>query len=365
MSDTQIPTCRWGIVTTGLISSWFVADLMMPRTDAKASHIIQAIGSSTLQKSQDFAAKFLKDHPDQKPALYSSYQDVYNDPNVDCVYIGSPHGFHKQHCLEAISAGKNVLCEKAFTINAAEARELVAAARAKGTYLAEAMWLRHRPMVTDLRKLLYEENVIGNVFRTTSDFQMYVDVANLPPTSRYKNPSLGAGSMLDIGVYSLTWAILTLEPEAPGPREKPKIMAAQSFVDGIEVTTSLLLHYPDTGRQGVVTSTTERRRDESQIIATIDGTDGFIEVEGRVPSHPTSFTVYPKWGSDDKKPQGKKYDYSRPQQGFIYEADNTALDLAAGRKESTIMPLSETVRVMEIMDEVRRQGGTVYPVDQA
>lgn len=267
---------------------------MMPSIDSKATHVIQAIGSSTLQKSQDFAAKFLKDHPDQKPALYSSYQDVYNDPNVDCVYIGSRHSFHKQHCLQDISTGKNVLCEKAFTINAAEARELVAAARAKGTCLAEAMWLRHRPMVADLRKLLYEDKVIGNVFRTTSDLQMYVDVANLPPASRYKNPSLSAGSMLDIRAYSLTWAILTLEPEAPGPREKPKIMTAQSFVGGVEVTTSLLLHYPGTGRQGVVTSTTERRRDESQIITLIDGTGGFIEVEGKVPSHPTSFTVYPK-----------------------------------------------------------------------
>ncbi|KAK6209445.1 hypothetical protein LQW54_006298 [Pestalotiopsis sp. IQ-011] len=366
MASSDIPTCRWGIITTGLISSWFVGDLVMPRTDAKARHIIQAIGSSSLEKSQDFASKLLKDVPDAEPALYGSYDDVYRDPNVDCVYIGSPHGFHKRDCLAAIAAGKNVLCEKAFALNAKGAREVFAAAEAKGVYVAEAMWLRHRPLVADLRKLLYEDKAIGNVFRTTSDFQMYLDIAGLPSTSRYKDVSLGAGSLLDIGIYPLTWSILTLEADAPAPRKMPTIKAAQSFVDGIEVTTTILLHHPETDRQAIVTSSTERAcgatRASSNVIATIDGTDGFVEVEGHAASHPRSFTVYPKW-TGDEKPQGKKYDYQRPQQGFIYEADNTALDLAAGKKESSIMPWSETIRVLEIMDEVRRQGGTKYPVD--
>ncbi|KAI1503588.1 hypothetical protein F5X99DRAFT_374871 [Biscogniauxia marginata] len=363
MASTELPTCRWGIITTGLISSWFVGDLVLPRTDAKAKHIIQAIGSSSLEKSRGFAAKYLKDVPDQ-PALYASYGEVYNDPDVDCVYIGTPHGFHKRECLAAIAAGKNVLCEKAFTINAREAREVFDAAKAKGVYVAEAMWLRHRPMVADLRKLLYEDKAIGEVFRATSDFQMPIDMAKLPATSRYKDLGLGAGALLDIGVYSLTWAILALDPRTPARSETPKVLAAQSFVDGVEVTTSAILQYASSGRQGVVTATTERGRGSSQIIATIDGTDGFVEVEGIVPSHPRSFTVYPKW-TGDEKPAGKKYDYERAAQGFIYEADNTALDLAAGRKESPIVPWSETIRVMELCDEIRRQGGTVYPQDSA
>lgn len=349
---------------TGLISSWFVSDLLMPRTDAKAKHIIQAIGTSSVEKGKDFVSKYFKEAPEQNPTVYGSYAEVYNDPNVDCVYIGSPHGFHKRDCLEAIAAGKNILCEKAFTINAAEAKEIFAAAKEKGVYIAEAMWLRHRPMVADLKKILYEDKTIGEIYRTKSDFQMYVDVAGLPATSRYKNLDLGAGSMLDIGIYSLTWAILTLEPEAPGERDLPKILAAQSFVDGIEVTTSLILNYPKTNRQGVVTSTTEGgKAPNGNVIATIEGTNGYIEVYGHVPSHPEKFIVFPKWNGGEK-PEGKTYDYTRPQQGFIYEADNTALDLVAGRKESPIMPWSETVRVMEIMDEVRRQGGTVYPVDK-
>ncbi|KAI1322775.1 hypothetical protein F5Y16DRAFT_27960 [Xylariaceae sp. FL0255] len=336
----------------------------MPRTDAKAKHIIQAIGSSTLEKSRDFAEKYLKDAAFQS-SVYGSYDEVYADPNVDCVYIGSPHGFHKRDCLAAIAAGKNVLCEKAFTIYAREAREVFDAAREKGVYVAEAMWLRHKPIVLDLRKLLFEDKIIGNVFRTTSDFQMYLDIASLPATSRYKDLSLGAGTMLDIGIYSLSWCLLMLDPNPTGPNsETPKIMAAQTFVDGIEVTTSVLLHYPSSGRQGIAGSTTERAKGKPQIVATIDGTDGFIEVEGNVPSHPTAFTVYPRWSGDEKPAPTKRYDYARPQQGFQYEADNTALDLAAAMKESAIMPWSETIRVMEIMDEIRRQGGTVYPQDK-
>lgn len=348
---------------TGLISSWFVADLALPRPDAKAKHIIQAIGSSSLQKGQDFAAKYLADAPVQ-PSIYASYEEVYADPNIDCVYIGSPHGFHKRDCLAAIAAGKNILCEKAFTINAREAKEVLDAAKQKGVYVAEAMWLRHRPMVADLRRLMYEEKAIGEVFRMSSDFQMYLDIAALPSTSRYKDLSLGAGSMLDIGIYPLTWNILMLDPKTPSNPETPTIKAAQSFVQGIEVTTSVILHFSSTGRQGIITSTTERRNADTKVVAVIDGTDGFIEVEGAAPSHPTSFTVYPKW-TGPEKPQGKKHDYKQAAQGFIYEADNTALDIAAGRKESAIMPWSETIRIMEIMDDIRKQGGTKYPQDEA
>ena len=160
---------------------------------------MQAIGSSSVEKGKAFAAKHLK-HATTQPTIYASYDEVYADPNVDCVYIGSPHGFHKRDLLAAIAAGKNILCEKAFTINAREAREVFDAARKKGVYVHEAMWLRHRPMIADLRKLLYEDKAIGDVFRTTSDFQMHVDIPNLPSTSRLKDLSLGAGSLLDIGI---------------------------------------------------------------------------------------------------------------------------------------------------------------------
>lgn len=349
-----------------MISSWFVEDLVLDRRDRPVNHVIQCIGSSSTKKAKDFAAKYC---PNTNPTLYDSYEAVYNDSEVDVVYIGTPHAFHKKNCLDAIAAGKNVLCEKAFTINKREAGEVIQAATEKGVYIHEAMWLRHRPLIHELRRLLFEEKAIGDVFRMFSDFGMELDIPSLPATSRYKDLSLGAGSLLDIGIYPLTWAMLTLDPGTPRESERPEISAVQSHQDGIEVTTSVMLHYKSSGRQGIISSTTMANGNPS-IIATIHGTNGYIEVEGPVPSMPLSFTVYPKREGDPNendpdgpKPQGKKHDFPKIGRGFIYEADNTALDIIAGRKESDVMPRSETMRVMEIMDEIRRQGGTKYPTD--
>jgi predicted dehydrogenase len=351
------------IAATGTIAAYFVTDLLTARTDAKAKHVIQAIGSRTLEKSQQFADKFSAIQGFQ-PTSYGSYQEVYDDPNIDIVYIGTPHGLHKGDLLAAVTSGKNVLCEKAFTVNASEAREVFDAARKAGVYVAEAMWLRHRPLVTDLRKLLFEDKVIGEVFRTTSEFQTYVDFDSLPPESRHKDMNLGPGSLLDMGIYPLTWAVLMLDHNSPSSSEMPEIKAVQSFLNGIEVTTSVVLRYASTGRQGIATSTTRRARGIAQTVAVIDGTDGFVEVHGIVPSLPSSFTVYPRW-TGIEKPVGKKHDYGLMPKGFVYEADNAALDLLAGRHESSVMPWSETIHMLEIMDEIRRQGGTVYPADKS
>ncbi|KAE8338394.1 hypothetical protein BDV24DRAFT_176820 [Aspergillus arachidicola] len=353
---SELPSIRWGIITTGLISSWFVEDLVIPQETPKVKHIVQAIGSSALEKGQKFAAKYC---PQSTPTIYASYEEVYNDPNVDVVYIGTPHSFHKRDCLDAIRAGKPILCEKAFTLNAAEAREVFAAAAEKNVYVHEAMWLRHRPLVHELRRLLYEEKVIGDVFRTIVDFALDVDIPSLPPTSRYRDPALGAGSLLDLGVYSLTWAMLTLDPKSPGASELPQVLATQTHLHGVEVTTGVLLRYLSSGRQGIVSSTTMMPGDPVHI-ARIQGTKGYIDVEGPAASMPLSFTVYEKNAAEKG---GKKFDFPRIGRGYIYEADNTALDVLAGRRQNELMPWSETLRVMEIMDEIRRQGGTRYPVD--
>ena len=275
---------------------------------------------------------------------------------------------HHRDCLLAISAGKNILCEKAFTLNAREAKEVLEAAEKKGVYVAEAMKLRHRPICLELMRMLHEEKVIGDVFRMSSDFGLFVDIPNLPASSRYKDIKLGAGTLLDIGIYPLTWAMMALDPKTPKESEMPKILATQSFQDGIEVSTSVILKYESTGRQAIVTSTTMANGDP-EIMARIDGTNGYIEVEGPVPSVPQALVVYPKVDGDPNQklgqPKGKRYEFgdSKIGQGFVFEADNAAVDIANGRKESEHMPWRETLRAMEILDEIRRQGGTRYPCD--
>jgi len=229
-----------------MISQWFVEDIVLERDDAPVKHIVQCIGGRDMNRCEDFAKKYCSS---ESPKLYDSYEAVYNDPDVDIVYIGTPHAFHKQNMLGAIAAGKNILCEKAFTINAAETKEVFEAAKAKGVYVMEAMWLRFRPLVHQLRKMLFEEKVIGDIYRTFADFALEVDISSLPPTSRYKDLSLGAGTLLDTGIYPLTWAILTLDAGSPTSSEKPLALGVQSHEDGIEVNTSILLHYPSTGKQ--------------------------------------------------------------------------------------------------------------------
>lgn len=339
------PTLRWGIISTGLISSWFVADLVLPRADAAATHTIQAIGSSSLEKGKGFVEKHL---PGTSPTVYGSYEEVYADPSVHVVYIGTPHAFHKKNCLDAIRAGKHVLCEKAFTLNVAEANEVFEAAKEKGVFVMEAMWTRFFPLAKKLQQLLHEEKVIGDVKRVFCDFGLKQDIASLPADSRLKDPALGAGTLLDVGIYSLTWGLLGVGPQT----EKPKIVASQELVNGVDAATSMILSFPG-GQQAVLTSTSLHKTPPP--FCRIEGAKGAVVVEGGAASIPGFFTVY----ADEGEP--KRYDFEKPGRGFYYEADAVAVDIAAGRKENGIMPWSETIRVLGILDEVRRQGGAKFP----
>ena len=290
-------------------------------------------------------------------------------PDVDVIYIETPHAFHKQNCLDAIAAGKHVLCEKAFTITAKETQEVLTAAQEKGVFIMEAMWTRFYPLVLTLCRMLHEEKVIGDIRRTFCDFGLDMNMSALGPESRLKNPALGAGSLLDIGIHSLTWGLLALDAGNGETAEEPKIVATQTLSHSIDIASSIVLHYPKSGRQGILTSTTEIKSDP--VFCRIEGTEGYITVEGLAASVPSSFTVYAKnAGSatgdvegEVKLAKGKTHTFEKTGKGFYWEADAVALDIAAGRKESAIMPHAETLRVMEMLDEIRRQGGARFPQD--
>lgn len=142
-TDDSIPHIRWGILGTGWISTMFLTDLLVTRPNAPAKHTIAAIGSSSLEKGNAFVEKVWEKAPEKpRPQVYADYQGVYDDPNVDVVYVGTPHSLHKKNCLDAIAAGKHVLCEKPFTINAKETREIIDAAREKGVFVMEGMFSR-------------------------------------------------------------------------------------------------------------------------------------------------------------------------------------------------------------------------------
>ncbi|KAL1979152.1 hypothetical protein VTN96DRAFT_6674 [Rasamsonia emersonii] len=214
------------------------------------------------------------------------------------------------------------------------------------------------PLVQHLLELIHHEKVIGDVHRIFCDFGLPIDVANLPATSRLKNPELGAGSLLDIGIYSLTWGLLVLDDRIAGEASTPQVFSAQSISDDIDIATAVILYYPQTGRQGILTSTL-RVKTES-VFARIEGSEGTITIEGVAASAPSQFTVIPR----DPTAQPKVYRFPHIGKGFFYEADAVAQDIAAGRVENAVMPWGETRRVMALMDGIRKRGGAHFPQDR-
>jgi predicted dehydrogenase len=351
---SSLPTLRWGIIGTGLISTEVVKDLIIDRPDAKAVHIIQAIGSSSLSKGEAFVKTLL---PHLSPSVYGSYAECYADPNVDLIYIGTPHAFHKKNCLDAINLGKHILCEKAFTLNADEAREVFTAAKSKGVFIMEAMWTRFFPLTQTLQRLLHEEQIVGNIVRIFADFGLSMDLASLRPESRLKNRALGAGSLLDIGIYSLTWGLLCLDANIGREAEKPVVSSQMTLEEGVDMISSVILHYRSTGRQGILTST--MKASSQSPFARVEGSKGTIFIEGGT-SRPSSFKFVPK----DVNQKEQVFEFDNPGSGFFYEADAVALDIHAGRMENAVMPWEETIRVLEIMDGIRYANGALYPQEE-
>ncbi|MDA1192670.1 MAG: Gfo/Idh/MocA family oxidoreductase, partial [Candidatus Poribacteria bacterium] len=185
-------TIRWGILGTGNIAKQFARGLTA-LDDAK----LVAVGSRTQESADKFADQF------DAPRRHASYEALVNDPNVDAIYVATPHPFHCENTLLCIDAGKAVLCEKPFAINDAEAKRMIDAARSKGIFLMEAMWSRFFPLMVDVRRRI-AEGEIGNVRMMTADFGFRVGTVN--PKSRLFDPALGGGALLDVGVYPVSLA---------------------------------------------------------------------------------------------------------------------------------------------------------------
>ncbi|KAF3009170.1 hypothetical protein G7054_g1651 [Neopestalotiopsis clavispora] len=357
------PQLRWGIVGTGWIASMFVADLLAPRESGPAEHIITVVGSSSnVEKGQQFVDKVWKDSSAPRPKVFASYQEVYDSPDVDVVYIATPHSLHDQNCLDAIKAGKHVLNEKPFTINSKQAEQVIAAAKAKGVYLMEGMWTRFFPLVIELQKKI-QAGAIGRVRRCIIEIGLILDFDSLPKESRLKDPALGAGALLDIGIYPLTYASVILGNGALGTSH-PEVAVTPSLTieDGVDGSGVVVLTYnKGTPEEATAITMSSLHSPNPPDFGRIEGTKGTITLyTDKGPSCPSGFRI--------KDASGKVEDFPFPQPtgtvGFIYEADAVALDIAAGRTENATMPLDETMRMMRLMDGVRKECGLVYPQDK-
>ncbi|HSG29519.1 MAG TPA: Gfo/Idh/MocA family oxidoreductase [Candidatus Krumholzibacterium sp.] len=325
-------TIRWGILGPGRISRKFAAGLQT----AEGAEIA-AVGSRSLERAERFAAEF------NVRSVHGSYISLLEDDSVDAVYIGTPHSFHRVHTVLALRSGRHVLVEKPFAINAAEAAEMIAAAREEKLALMEAMWMRFMPSIREACRLI-EAGIIGDVRRVEADFGFR---AGFDPKDRLFDPHLGGGALLDVGIYPLSLAHMLLgEPETIGG-------TAHLGETGVDEESTAILGYPG-GIQAVLTMAVNR---DTACGASILGTEG-------------SVTIPPAWWRSErillveKGRSQRAIDLPFKGNGYTGEAEEFMEVIRGGGTESELMSLDESLSVMRTMDRIRKHWGLRYPMER-
>jgi predicted dehydrogenase len=314
----------WGVLGTGGIAQTFAADLTFTESGRVA-----AVGSRQMDSADRFADLL------SIPNRHASYEALVADPEVDVVYVATPHPMHHACALLALRAGKPVLVEKPFTMNAAEAQELVASARAEGLFLMEAMWTRFLPHIAQIRGLV-AEGALGDIVTVTADHgQWFAKDRDF----RLFAPELGGGALLDLGVYPVSFASMVL-----GNPDRIVTLIDPAFT-GVDGQTSMLFGYAS-GAQAILTCTLAAK---SPTRAAIVGTDARIEIDGDFYA-PTSFTLISRTG------ERTHFDAAHQGRGLWHQADEVARCVREGLLESPLMPLDESVSIMQTMDAVLAQG---------
>jgi len=321
---------NWGILGTGSIAKKFATGLTV-LDDAK----LVAVGSRKQETADAFADEF------DVPTRHASYEALANDPDVDAIYVATPHTFHKANSILCLEAGKAALCEKPFTINAAEAEELIGVARDRGVFLMEAMWTRFSPVMCKVRELL-AEGAIGEPRMLAADFGFRAGVS---PKGRLFNPELGGGALLDVGVYCVSLASMVFG--APPAEIATLATLGETGVD--EQSAFILGH--ENGELAVLYTAI---RTQTAHQARIMGTGG-------------SITIPQFWHPQEAMliAGGEEQRIEAPFEGngYNYEAAEVMECLRAGKRESDVMPLDETLTIMQTLDKIREQWGLKYPME--
>jgi predicted dehydrogenase len=319
---------RWGILATGTIAHHFVRDLLdMP--DAE----VTAVGS----RSQEAADRFAGEHG--IPRAYGSWKALAEDPDVDVVYVATPHSAHHAATLACLAAGKAVLCEKPFTLDLAQAEELVETARGAGVFLMEAMWMRCFPAIHSVCGLI-ADGAIGDVTTVQADFGL---AGLFEPTHRLRARELGGGALLDLGVYPVSFAQIILG--APVGIEA----RARLTPEGVDENTAMIFEYAS----GALATLNCSLVGDTPRTAVVTGTRGRIELPRNF-YRPTGFTVVRGDAAAEYIPtpfEGL---------GYHFEAAEVHRCLREGLTESPVVPLNETLAVMATLDAVREKIDVTY-----
>lgn len=322
---------RWGIIGTGSIARKFAIGLGQSSTG-----VLTAVGSRTQDKAEEFGNEF------EVPNRHGSYESLSEDPEVDAVYVATPHPAHRDNSVLCLRAGKAVLCEKPFAVNASQAEEIVHVAREESVFCMEAMWSRFHPPFVNVRKMIRQGD-IGEPRMVHAHFGFRTD---WNPQGRLLNPELAGGALLDVGIYPISFASMVFGP--------PKSIHATGHIGetNVDEQDGIILGY-ESGQAAVLSCAV---RTNTPKTACVHGTEGSLRVENA-------------WWGDrgatliQANGEEKHYDLPREGNGYNYEADEVAHCIRDGKTESDVMPLDESLSIMRTLDEARRQIGLRYPFE--
>ncbi len=326
-------TMRWGILGCGKIAHKFAADLPL----AGNARLV-AVASRDAQKSQNFANQY------QAPLAFDNYEALVQCPEVDVIYIATPHGFHYEHALLCLNHRKAVLCEKAFALNTRQVKEMIDTARQQQVFLMEAFWTKFLPQYQKVTELI-NAGAIGAIKLIEADFGFK---AASPTPQRLYDPALGGGALLDIGIYPVFLAVSLLGK----PSDVHAVMSP--YESGVDEQIAMILRFNNSALAALNASFAA----DTPVKATIMGTDGYIQITNRF--HNVTATIELV---KDKQPPVEIPIHREEGHGYQFEARHVGQCLHEGLLESPVMSHVDSLLLIETLDRLRASAGIRYTVD--
>lgn len=325
---------NWALLGCGTIAVKMAEDLKrLPNAN------LYAVASRDKSKADDYSERFGFEK------AYGNYEEMLADPNIDIVYISTPHTYHHQHTLMALKAKKAVLCEKPFAMNSAQVAEMIACARENNVFLMEAFWTRFLPNYNTALEIINSAQ-LGELKMLNANFAFTADFI---PEGRFFNPALGGGSLLDVGVYTLFFSLITLGK----PLEIKTI--ANFGSTGVEESILISFRYADNRLASLMSSITTHATSHTEYCFS----KGYLRINKGAYS-PTTVSIWKEGDAAEQMVQVPSFDGH----GYLFEAHHVMQCLDAGMKESDILPLSFSTDLIEIMDAVRKNAGIEFNVKQ-
>lgn len=325
-------TYHWGIMGPG-----FIADKVLPDFSLSDGGRVLAAASNTPGKAETFTKKWGIER------AYEKYEALVEDPDIDIIYITTPNAFHHKNAILAMEHGKHVLCEKPFAVNAKAAEEMIACAKENHVFLMEAMWTRFIPAVKELKQQITAGR-IGKIHQIISDFSYDVP---FDPKYHLYDPQIGGGTLLDGGIYPLSFAGYLYEnlPE--------EYFGYANLRNGVDIRDHVILKFPSGGMSSFICGADTA----SPWNSVIYGSKGTIKVPAFYAAKEFQICEY-----KTKKEEWQRFPYEGL--GYQFEINEVMKCVEEGREQSKIMPLEESLGYMHIMDELRKEWGVVYPQDK-